>query len=204
MKPDIIRIDNFIKTFSQWFNEQADENPWEFVAHLEHLLTSKIDSLGSDYVVTNGIAVHKSAKIEEHAILKPPVIISENCFIAAHCYLRGGVFVGPKSVVGPGSEVKSSVMLNNSALAHFNFIGDSIVGANVNMEAGSVIANHLNERTDKTITVVVDGKKIRIPSTKFGALVGDNTRIGANAVLSPGTILKPNSIVKRLELVEQA
>ncbi|MFH7031624.1 hypothetical protein [Flavobacterium aquidurense] len=33
--------------------------------------------------------------------------------------------------------------------------------------------------------------------------MGDNSRIGANAVLSPGTILTKNSIVKRLELIEQ-
>ena len=48
-----------------------------------------------------------------------------------------------------------------------------------------------------------NGKPSPIDSIKFGALIGDGTRIGANAVLSPGTILAPNSIVKRLELVEQ-
>ncbi|MBO5563850.1 MAG: hypothetical protein J5939_09090 [Bacteroidales bacterium] len=38
---------------------------------------------------------------------------------------------------------------------------------------------------------------------KFGSLVGDGCRIGANAVLSPGTILPPKTIVKRLQLIEQ-
>jgi acetyltransferase-like isoleucine patch superfamily enzyme len=40
-------------------------------------------------------------------------------------------------------------------------------------------------------------------ANKFGALVGDNSKIGANAVLTPGTVLTPNSIVKRLELIDQ-
>jgi acetyltransferase-like isoleucine patch superfamily enzyme len=71
------------------------------------------------------------------------------------------------------------------------------------MEAGSIIANHYNERLDKTIYVMLDKKKNQINVTKFGAMVGDHSKIGANAVLSPGTILLPESIVKRLELVEQ-
>jgi UDP-N-acetylglucosamine diphosphorylase / glucose-1-phosphate thymidylyltransferase / UDP-N-acetylgalactosamine diphosphorylase / glucosamine-1-phosphate N-acetyltransferase / galactosamine-1-phosphate N-acetyltransferase len=135
--------------------------------------------------------------------LKGPIIISNGCFIGAHAYLRGGVYLGDKSVIGPGCEVKSSLIMSGSALAHFNFVGDSLVGSYVNMEAGSIIANHYNERLDKTIFVMLDKKKIETSATKFGALVGDHTKIGANAVLSPGTILKPQSIVKRLELIEQ-
>jgi hypothetical protein len=46
-------------------------------------------------------------------------------------------------------------------------------------------------------------KRTAISVTKFGALVGDHSKIGANAVLSPGSILKPESVVKRLELIEQ-
>jgi bifunctional N-acetylglucosamine-1-phosphate-uridyltransferase/glucosamine-1-phosphate-acetyltransferase GlmU-like protein len=117
--------------------------------------------------------------------------------------MRGGVFLAENAVVGPGCEVKSSVILSGSSLAHFNFVGDSLIGSFVNMEAGSIVANHFNERLDKTIFVLIDNKKTAIGVTKFGALIGDHTKIGANAVLSPGTILTPQSVVKRLELVEQ-
>jgi UDP-N-acetylglucosamine diphosphorylase / glucose-1-phosphate thymidylyltransferase / UDP-N-acetylgalactosamine diphosphorylase / glucosamine-1-phosphate N-acetyltransferase / galactosamine-1-phosphate N-acetyltransferase len=99
--------------------------------------------------------------------------------------------------------VKTSIILAKSALAHFNFAGDSIIGSNVNMEAGSVIANHYNEREQKEIAVMIDGKCMPTGCQKFGAVIGDFSRIGANAVLSPGTILEPRSIVKRLMLVEQ-
>jgi UDP-N-acetylglucosamine diphosphorylase / glucose-1-phosphate thymidylyltransferase / UDP-N-acetylgalactosamine diphosphorylase / glucosamine-1-phosphate N-acetyltransferase / galactosamine-1-phosphate N-acetyltransferase len=71
------------------------------------------------------------------------------------------------------------------------------------MEAGSVIANHFNERDNKQIPIRYEGKIHDTGVTKFGAVVGDHSRIGANAVLSPGTLLQPKSIVKRLELVEQ-
>jgi hypothetical protein len=50
---------------------------------------------------------------------------------------------------------------------------------------------------------LLDGKPFRTDVEKFGALVGDGSKIGANAVLSPGTILAPDTVVKRLELIEQ-
>jgi NDP-sugar pyrophosphorylase family protein len=113
------------------------------------------------------------------------------------------VFLDEHVTIGPGCEVKTSIVLANSALAHFNFVGDSIVGSYVNMEAGSVIANHYNEREQKEISVLINGKCLPTGSQKFGALIGDHTKIGANAVLSPGTILEPRSVVGRLMLVEQ-
>ena len=63
--------------------------------------------------------------------------------------------------------------------------------------------NHYNERTDKRIRLSFKNQIIDTGLEKFGALIGDNSRIGANAVLSPGTILKKDSVVKRLELIEQ-
>jgi acetyltransferase-like isoleucine patch superfamily enzyme len=44
---------------------------------------------------------------------------------------------------------------------------------------------------------------MKTTTEKFGSLVGDNCKIGANAVLSPGKILIPGIVVKRLELIEQ-
>lgn len=160
-------------------------------------------SLDSDYEIKDNIAIHRTAMMESGAILKGPLIIGPRCFIAAHAYLRGGVWLGEKVTIGPGCEVKGSILLGRSAAAHFNYIGDSIIGADVNMEAGAVIANHYNERADKSIYVKYGEAIIPTGSTKFGALIGDGSRIGANAVLSPGTLLSPHSIVKRLELVEQ-
>lgn len=199
----MIQIKSYLEDFGVFFPQLQNELPWNIPATIEHILEQKISTLSNDYDIKGNIAIHKSARIEEHTILKGTIIISEGCFVGAHAYIRGGVFIGNQSVIGPGCEVKSSLILKNSALAHFNFVGDSIVGSMVNMEAGSVIANHYNERKDKTISVLIDGKKTAINVTKFGALVGDHTRIGANAVLSPGTVLEQDSIVKRLELVEQ-
>jgi NDP-sugar pyrophosphorylase family protein len=179
------------------------EKPWEITARASSIVVEKIRSLSSEYIVTGDIAVHKSAIVEDHAILKGPLIISENCFVAAHAYLRNGVFLDEGVSIGPGCEVKSSFIFSNSALAHFNFVGDSILGSRVNLEAGSVIANHFNERSNKQISVKINNEIIQTDSLKFGALLGDDVKIGANAVLSPGTILPPHSIVDRLQLIQQ-
>ena len=158
----------------------------------------------SAFNIHNAIAIHKSATVETNVVLKTPVIIGENCFVATSAYLRGGVYLGNNSIVGPGCEIKSSLIFNDTTVAHFNFIGDSIVGNGVNIEAGSVFANHHNDRDDKTIRVAHNGSIVNTQTEKFGALVGDGSRIGANAVLCPGTVLERNAVVKRLELVEQA
>lgn len=199
----MIHYPSHLKNLLTIFPHLETQLPWDIVSSVTTLLQETIKNLNTEYRIHNDVAIHKSATIEENVTLKGPIIISAGCFVGAHAYLRGGVFLGEKSVIGPGCEVKSSLIMPTSALAHFNFVGDSLIGSYVNMEAGSIIANHYNERLDKTIHVLINDEKVQINSTKFGALVGDHSKIGANAVLSPGTILVPESVVKRLELVEQ-
>ncbi|WP_338874287.1 DapH/DapD/GlmU-related protein [Spirosoma sp. SC4-14] len=201
----MIAIDDFIDQFSTVFSSVKELDPWMITQNLPATVQLMIRDLDDSYVVQNGIAIHRTAIVEMGAVLKPPIILAENSFVGAHAYLRGGVYVGSGSRIGPGCELKSSLILAHTASAHFNFIGDSIIGNNVNFEAGSVIANHFNEKngSDKLIRVRYQNTAIETNMVKFGALVGDGSRIGANAVLSPGTILPRQSIVKRLELVDQ-
>ena len=199
----MINIKDYTKNTSKFFDNNQSLEPWEIIDRLDEILLEKLKHLSNDYVIDGQIAIHKSAVIEQGVTLKGTIIVSENCFIGAHAYLRGPIFLSNAVTVGPGSEIKQAVILNQSTVAHFNFIGNTIVGENVNFEAGSICANHYNERTDKTIFVKVNNQIFKTNTTKFGALVGDNSRIGANAVLSPGTILPQNSIINRLQLVEQ-
>jgi NDP-sugar pyrophosphorylase family protein len=196
-------INDYISGFSEIFGESAALYPWQITASLSDIILSLIPDLNNDYIVKDGIAIHQSANIEAGVVLKAPVIIGENCFIGAHAYLRGGVYLGQSVSIGPGCEIKSSIIFPHSSIAHFNFIGDSIIGSQVNFEAGALTANHYNERTDKRIFALYNGKVTDTGIEKFGALIGDSAKIGANAVLSPGTILGPDSIAKRLELIEQ-
>jgi len=199
----MIVISAYALHFNRLFPALNNTLPWTITQSAAFIILEKIKNLNSDFTIHDGIAVHKDAILEEHVIIKSPSIISAGCFIAAHSYLRGGVFLAESVSIGPGCEVKSSFVMPNSTLAHFNFVGDSIVGSEVNMEAGSILANHFNERGNTVIDVMIGGQRVTTGITKFGSLLGDGSKIGANAVLSPGTILQPNTKVKRLELVEQ-
>ncbi|MFZ5971666.1 MAG: hypothetical protein ACOYXA_08730 [Bacteroidota bacterium] len=190
-------IADFDKHFAQW----KEILPWHLVGSLPEQIAQLQPALGEGYTITDGVAVHATARIEPHVVLKAPVIIGPACFVASHAYLRGGVYLMGNNLVGPGCEIKSSLIFPHTNLAHFNFVGDSILGAGCNFEAGSVIANHFNEREDKTIVVKVAGERINTHTNKFGALVGDGGKVGANAVLSPGTVLEPRTVVARLQLI---
>jgi len=199
----MIAIDQFINQFSSIFVNQKHLQPWEVVNNLTGILENLILNPVGDYNITNGVAIHKTAIIEKGVTFKDRIIISENCFVGANAYLRGPVYLGKAVKIGPGSEIKQCIIFDHSTVAHLNYIGNSIIGSFVNFEAGSICANHFNERANKLISVLFDNQIIETDTEKFGSLVGDNSKIGANAVLSPGTILKMNSIVKRLELVDQ-
>jgi NDP-sugar pyrophosphorylase family protein len=199
----MILIDHFIEDFSKTFKDLPQSEPWNITNDLKNIIEKLIFNLGDDYTIEDNIAIHKSAIIENNVTIKKPAIIGENCYIGANAYFREGVYLDKSVKIGPGCEIKSSIICSNTAIAHFNYIGNSIVGRNINFEAGSIAANHYNERAIKKISVLHNSEIIETNSDKFGSLIGDNSRIGANAVLSPGTILIKNYIVKRLELVEQ-
>jgi NDP-sugar pyrophosphorylase family protein len=199
----MIRIEDYIQDFQTLFIHESSLQPWEITDNLDAIISKRLNDLGADYKIENNVAVHKTAVIEHSVTLKGTIIISENCIVGANCYLRGPLYLGKSVKIGPGSEVKQSIIFDNSAIAHFNYIGNSILGQNINFEAGSICANHYNEREDKRIFVLYNGQLIDTKTEKFGSLVGDNSKIGANAVLSPGTILGKGTIVKRLELIDQ-
>lgn len=177
--------------------------PWVITQMADIHVAAVIVALPTGYVVNGDVAVHSSATVESGAIVKGPAIIGPRCFVAAGAYLRGGVFLDEDCIVGPNAELKSSFMFQGSKLAHLNFVGDSILGAGVNIEAGAVVANYRNELDDKAIRIAWRGGVLETGVEKFGALLGDGTRVGANAVIAPGAILEKNGRVPRLALVDQ-
>ena len=177
--------------------------PWDATIHSDAIVREALKALGIGYRINEEAAIHKTAIVEDGAILKAPCIIGPDCFVAAYAYLRGGVWLESKVIIGPSCEIKSSFIHAGSKTAHFNFVGDSVIGRRVNIEAGAIVANYRNERDDKQIIVLVDGQRIATGVDKFGAILGDDARMGANSVAAPGTVLPPKTIVRRLELVDQ-
>jgi UDP-N-acetylglucosamine diphosphorylase / glucose-1-phosphate thymidylyltransferase / UDP-N-acetylgalactosamine diphosphorylase / glucosamine-1-phosphate N-acetyltransferase / galactosamine-1-phosphate N-acetyltransferase len=179
----------------------ADHAPWELTSNSEAIVRQLLGALAcGDYSIENDIAVHRTAIVETGAVLKGPLILGANCFVAAGAYLRGGNWVDQRCIFGPGAELKSSFVVAGSKLAHFNFVGDSILGEDVNLEAGSIVCNYRNERPDKEILVRIGNDLHRTGHSKFGAVIGDHARIGANAVIAPGALLEAGTVLRRAAL----
>ena len=178
--------------------------PWNIIADLESIIAAQIATLSKDeFHIQDHIAVHKTALVEDGAVLKPHVIIGKNCTVKAGAYLRNGVYLSHNVSIGANCEIKQSIIFSESRTAHLNYVGNSIIGSDVNLEAGAVAANHFNEYRDRTIKLNYQGMIIDTQSLKFGAIIGDRSRIGANAVLNPGTVLAQNTIVGRLVHIDQ-
>jgi NDP-sugar pyrophosphorylase family protein len=189
---------------SSALGEFSGSMPWELTFDSIGIVEQLLQGLREGYDVTGSVAIHRTSTVENGAVIKGPAIIGPDCFIAAGTYVRGGCWLEANCILGPGGELKSSFVFRGSKLAHFNFVGDSVLGSGVNLEAGSVIANYRNEWASPAISFFHEGKRLDAGVEKFGALVGDQTRIGANAVIAPGAILAPATIVKRLSLIDQS
>ena len=183
----------------------ADRTPWDWTQSAEAIVRALIGARAPDFhFLGDGVAVHNTVNVEHGAQLKGPVIVGPHCFIAATALLRGGCWLDAGCTIGPACELKSSFLFAGTKLAHLNFVGDSVLGSDVNIEAGAMIANYRNEREDKRIRIAGADGVIDTGVEKFGAMVGDGARIGANAVIAPGALLPPKTIAARLSLVDQA
>lgn len=196
-----VRITDYIHAIAQSsLADWAELAPWQLTRESAARVRVLLARLGAGYHLEGDIALHHTAHVEPGAVLKGPLIIGPHCFIAAGAYLRDGNWLGSHCIIGPGAELKSSFIFDGSKLAHFNFVGDSVLGQDVNLEAGSIVCNYRNERADKTVYVRVGEQLHSTGLEKFGGLLGDHTRIGANAVLAPGAVLMAHTVIPRMTL----
>lgn len=183
---------------------ESYKTAWDIVPDIEAIVGRLVEQASpSEYVVKGGVAIHKTAQVDPTATIKGPALIGKNSMVGPYTFLRGGVYLGDNSIIGYCSEIKSCIVLKHSGITHLSYVADSIIGDNVNFEAGVSVINYFSERESKEIPVKVGGEVIQTSLIKFGAIVGDGCKIGGNATLTPGTILCPNTVVARLELVEQ-
>ncbi len=132
------------------------------------------------------IFIGKNTVIEAGAYIKGPCYIGSNCEVRSGAYIRGNVILSDESVVGHATEVKNSILLNRAHAAHFNYVGDSILGKNSNLGAGMICANLRLDQEE--VCLFYEGKKILTGLKKLGLILGDDSQIGCNCVSNPGTV----------------
>lgn len=168
-------------------------SPWQVLDRLDafasELPTTRLGNVHPSAVIEGPLFLGEGASIGPYAYLQGPVYLAPGAHVGHAAYLRGPVVLGPDARVMHASEVKRSVLLGGARAPHFNYVGDSVIGHDVNLGAGVKLANFKTTGEE----VKVDGRGIGV--RKFGAAVGDGVSIGCNAVLAPGTVIGKGTII---------
>ena len=141
----------------------------------------------------NQIDIGKSCVIEPGAMIKSPAIIGDWNEVRQGAYLRGDVLTGKGCVLGHTTEIKHSIFLDDAKAGHFNYVGDSILGNNSNLGAGTKLANLRFIKGN--LILRYEDQQIDTGRRKFGAILGDETQTGCNSVTNPGVIIGRGSFV---------
>ena len=142
---------------------------------------------------SNDTKVGKKVVIEPYVVISKNVKIGNNVTISSFSHLEGvkvenGSSIGPFARLRPGTilesntkignfvEVKKSRIRKNSKVNHLSYIGDSEIGKNTNIGAGTITCNYDGVKKNKTI-------------------ISDNVFIGSNSSLIAPINIEKNSII---------
>lgn len=172
----------------------------EILNHIKEIIIKLGNNLENDYKKTgDDVWVHQSVKLANNVNITGPCIIGENSELRPGAYIRGSVIIGNNSVIGNSTELKNAILFDGVKVPHFNYIGDSVLGYKVHFGAGSITSNVKSD--ESLVSLVIKDEKVLTNRKKIGALVGDMTEIGCNAVLTPGTIIGRNTTIYPLVMV---
>ncbi len=166
--------------------------PWAALARLDEFAAALVAEPGDVHptaVVEGPLYMARGAKVGPHAYLTGAVFLAEGAEVGHGARVRGPAVLGPGALVGHASEVKRSVFLGGAKAPHFNYVGDSVLGHDVNLGAGVKVANFKAFGDEVKVDGVATGLR------KFGAAVGDGVSVGCNAVLAPGTLVGPRTVI---------
>jgi bifunctional UDP-N-acetylglucosamine pyrophosphorylase/glucosamine-1-phosphate N-acetyltransferase len=157
----------------------------------ECLRRPKSAKIAKTAIINGKVILGENVKIFDGAVINGPCYIGDNTIVATNALVRESN-IGKNCVIGFSTEVARSC-LGDEVWLHSNYIGDSVIGNNVSFGAGSVTGNlRLDE---KNVQVYHDGKKIDARTNKFGAVIGNNVRVGVNTSLMPGIKIGSGSFV---------
>ncbi len=154
--------------------------------------TIDIDVPSGVHLLGDQISIAAGCTIEPGAVIVGPAILEEGVQIRTGAYVRQNVILAAGSLVGAHSEVKGSILFPKAKAPHQAYVGDSILGRDVNLGAGTICSNVKNIGRD--VSFRAGGEVIHTGLRKFGAILGDGCKTGCNTVLNPGVIMGPESV----------
>ncbi|MEW6188397.1 MAG: glucose-1-phosphate thymidylyltransferase [Thermodesulfobacteriota bacterium] len=174
--------------------QPGDATKGEFKVFYEnHELEDPVVLFAGVTLVGRDIYIGPGTVVEPGAYIKGPAYIGKMTEVRQGAYLRGNCLVGDRCVVGHVTEMKNSVMFDGAKAGHFAYIGDSLLGRDCNLGAGTKLANL--KVVGGTIHVKGEDREFDTGLRKLGVIMGDRTETGCNAVTNPGTLLGPKCII---------
>lgn len=112
-------------------------------------------------------------------------IIGKNCKIGPFAHLRGDVILEDEVKIGNFVEVKKTRIKSHTNACHLSYIGDSEIGSNVNIGAGTITANYNPLTKEKSKTILEDNVKIGSNSVLVAPVtVKEGANVGALSVIT--------------------
>ncbi|MCK4607959.1 MAG: bifunctional UDP-N-acetylglucosamine diphosphorylase/glucosamine-1-phosphate N-acetyltransferase GlmU, partial [Gammaproteobacteria bacterium] len=132
-------------------------------------------------LVKGKVKLGNNVKIQANSIIEDTVI-EDNCSIGPFARTRPGTYIKANAEIGNFVELKNTTFGENSKANHLTYLGDTTVGKNVNIGAGSITCNY--DGVNKHPTAIGDN-----------AFIGSNTmmvapvKIGKNATTAAGSVI---------------
>lgn len=183
---------------------------WEAIGqiadHVERLVGPRQTILGEvmpgAHLSERPLYIGEGARVEPGAYVHGPAYIGPGAVVRHGAFVRENVILLPGAILGHASEAKNALFLPQAHAPHFNYVGDSILGRQTNLGAGTKLSNLgvLSEKDVRTgkrpsILLTIEGQTYDTGLTKFGAVLGDGAQTGCNSVLNPGCLIGPRSLV---------
>jgi len=180
--------------------------PWDLLAATQHLLdrdppTAILGEISTAAHLSGDVGIGRGTVIRPGVVIDGPAIIGQDCTIGPNAWIRPYSAIGDGCKVGQGSEIKGSILMAGTAVPHLSYVGDSVLGANVNFGCGTVTANFRHDGANHRS--VVKGALVDTGRRKLGAIVGDDVHTGINTSIYPGRKLWPHTSTLPGEVVRR-
>ena len=179
--------------------------PWELLEANEWKLDDlerRVDGdVSEDARLEGPVVVEAGATVDPGVVIEGPALIREGAEVGPNAYVRGATLIEADAEVGHAVEIKNSVISQGTSVSHLSYVGDSVLGRNVNFGAGTNVANLRHD--DDAIRFTVKGERISTDRRKFGVVAGDGVKTGINTSLTPGLKLEAGATTMPGETVDR-
>jgi len=176
-----VEVERWLGCGRPW--ELLEANEWK-LAECERRLDGDI---ADDAQLRGTVVVEDGATVEPGVVIEGPTYLDAGARVGPNAYVRGATYLGPNAKVGHAVEVKNSVIAAGSHVPHLSYVGDSVLGRDVNFGASTTVANLRHD--DANVRMRVKGESTDTGRRKFGVVCGDRVNTGINSSLNAGVVL---------------